>query len=145
MKTSTLLRAAAVLSFLYFAGHSAGFPWTPSEGAGTAAVVGGMKSYRFEVFGSMRTYWDLYLGFGLTISVLLLLEAGVLWWLARLAAKAPEQARPFIGMFLLANAAQLALVLRFFFLPPIVLTVANTLCLALALWVSRRRPAPTGA
>jgi hypothetical protein len=142
MKTSTLLRAAAVLSLLHFLGHSVGFPWTPSDGDQSAAVLGGMKSFRFDVFGSTRTYWDFYLGFGLTISVLLLLEAVVLWFLASVAVKEPRQARRFIGVFLLANLAQVALVLRFFFLPPLILSVANTLCLVLALWVSRARPEP---
>jgi hypothetical protein len=137
MKPPTLLRIAAVLSFLYFLGHSAGMPWTPSEGAATSTLIGLMKSYRFEVLGSERTYWDFYEGFGLTVSVFMLLEAVVLWFLARLAVKEAHRLRPLVLAFLAANVAQLVLVVRFFFLPPLVLSAANTLCLALALWSMR--------
>ncbi|HVP60737.1 MAG TPA: hypothetical protein VMT11_09270 [Myxococcaceae bacterium] len=138
MKPSALLRAASVLSFLYFLGHSAGMPWTPSQGGGaTSTVIGFMKSYRFLVLGSERTYWDFYEGFGLTVSVFLLLEAVVLWLLAMLAVKEAHRLRPIVLAYLVANVAQLVLVVRFFFLPPLALSAANTLCLALALWSSR--------
>lgn len=136
MRPSTFLRVASVLSFLFFLGHSAGVPWTPSEGGATATVIGLMKSYRFDVLGTERTYWDLYEGFGFTSSVFLLLEAVVLWFLARLAVENPRGLRPIILAFLVANIAQLILVVRFFFLPPQVLTAVSTLCLALALWSS---------
>ncbi|HZJ56242.1 MAG TPA: hypothetical protein VFD38_19025, partial [Myxococcaceae bacterium] len=142
MRAPLLLRIAAVLSFLYFLGHSAGMPWTPSEGGETAAVVGGMKSFRFDVAGSVRSYWDFYQGFGLTVSVFMLLESSVLWLLAGLARQEPARVRPFVVAFLIANLAQLALVVRFFFLPPRVLSVANTLCLGLATWAAGRRAAP---
>jgi hypothetical protein len=145
MTPRRLLRIAAILSFLYFLGHTAGMPWTPSEGGHTDLVVGGMKSFHFDVFGSMRSYWDFYQGFGLTLSVLQLLGAVVLWLVAGLAADTPARARPFVLAFLVANVAQLVLVVRFFFLPPLVFSVAVTLCLGLAAWALRPRYAPTGS
>jgi hypothetical protein len=143
MKPSTLLRVASVLSFLHFLGHSAGMPWTPSEGGATNVVIGAMKSYRFEVLGAERSYWDFYQGFGLTVSVLVLLEAVLLWFLGTLAVKEAHRLRPIVLACLVASVAQLVLMVRFFFLPPVVLTAASTLCLALALWFSR--DASTGA
>ena len=140
MKPFKFLRAASVLSFLFFLGHSAQVPWTPSDGGATSTVIGLMKSYRFEVLGSERTYWDLYEGFGLMVSVFLLLEAVVLWFLATLAVEDARRLRAIIVAYVVANVAQLILVVRFFFLPPVVLTAASTLCLALALWSSRRAP-----
>ncbi|HUM11826.1 MAG TPA: hypothetical protein VLT82_12820 [Myxococcaceae bacterium] len=137
MKPSTFLRAASVVSFLFFLGHTIGFPWTPSEGGATSTLIGLMKSYRFQVFGSERTYWDFYEGFGLTVSVFQLLEAVLLWWVAMLAVKDAHRLRPIVLAFLVANLAQLVLVVRFFFLPPLVLSALCTLCLALALWSSR--------
>jgi len=134
------LRAASVLSFLFFLGHSAEAPWTPSDGGATSTVIGLMKSYRFEILGSQRTYWEFYEGFGLLVSVLLLLEAAVLWFLATLAVQDAQRLRPIVVAYLVAKVAQLILVVRFFFLPPVVLTAASTLCLALALWSSRRAP-----
>lgn len=145
MTARRLLRIAAILSFLYFLGHSAGMPWTPSTGGESEAVVGGMRSFRFDVFGSSRTYWDFYQGFGLTVSVLQLLGSVLLWLLGGLAADAPAQVRPFVLAFLAASVAQLVLVLRYFFLPPIVFCVAITVCLGLAAWAAQPRYAPTGS
>ena len=145
MTPRRLLRIAAILSLLYFLGHSAGMPWTPSPGGQSETIVSLMRSFHFDVSGSSRTYWDFYLGFGLTISVFQLLESGVLWLLAGLAAVAPARARPFVLAFLVANVLQLVLVLRFFFLPPIVLSIALTLCLGLAAWAVQPRYAPTGS
>jgi hypothetical protein len=143
MNVRVLLRIAAVLSLLYFLGHSAGMPWTPSPGGESTPVVGAMKSVHFDVSRSVRTYWDFYQGFGLMVSVFLLLESVLLWLLAGLARPEPTHVMPFLVAFLIANVAQLALVIRFFFLPPLVLSVANTLCLALAAWAARPRYAPT--
>jgi hypothetical protein len=137
MKARVLLRIAAILSFLFFLGHSSGMPWTPSPGGESTPVVGAMKSVRFDVFGSIRTYWDFYQGFGLTVSVFMLLESVLLWLLAGLARNEPARVHSFVLAFLVANIGQLALVVRFFFLPALVLTVANTLCLALAAWATR--------
>ena len=141
MTARRLLRIAAILSLLHFLGHSAGAPWTPSEGGATATVIGGMKSFRFDVLGSARTYWDFYQGFGLTVSVFLLLEAALLWLLAGLAREEPARVRPFVVAFLVANVVRLALIVRFFFLPPLVLSAGTTLCLALATWAAGRREA----
>ena len=145
MTARRLLRFAAILSFLFFLGHSAGMPWTPSIGAGPEVVVRGMRSVRFGVFGNSRTYWDFYQGFGLTVSVLQLLGSVVLWLLAGLAADAPARVRPFVLAFFVASLGQLVLVVRYFFLPPIVFCVAITVCLGLALWTSQPRYAPTGS
>ena len=146
MTARRLLRIAAILSLLHFLGHSAGMPWTPSEGGETATVIGGMKSFRFDVLGSARTYWDFYQGFGLMVSVFILLESALLWLLAGLAQDEPARVRPLIVAFLVANIAQLVLVVRFFFLQPLVLSVGTTLCLALATWAAmtrRRLPSST--
>jgi len=145
MTPRRLLRIAAILSFLYCLGHSAGYPWTPSTGGHTDLVVGGMKSFTFDVFNSTRSYWDFYQGFGLTLSVLQLLGAVVLWLLAGLADDAPERVRPFVIAFLAANVAQLVLVVRYFFLPPLVFTIAITLVLGLTTWALRPRYVPTGS
>jgi hypothetical protein len=144
MTARRLLRFAAILSFLYFLGHSAGMPWTPGTGAAADTVVRGMRAVRFDVFGTSRSYMDFYLGFGLTVSVLQLLGSVVLWLLAGLTVDAPDRVRPFVFAFLVANLFQLILVIRFFFLPPIVFTVVITVCLALALRATFQRDAPVG-
>ncbi|HET9157771.1 MAG TPA: hypothetical protein VFN91_13955 [Myxococcaceae bacterium] len=142
MTARRLLRIAAILSRLSCLGHSAGFPWSPSPGGQRDAIVQLMQSFHFDVFGSSRSYWDFYLGFGLTLSVFQLLGSVVLWLLAGLASDAPERSRSFVLAFFVASVAQLLLVLRFFFLPPIVLSLGLAVCLGLAAWVVG---APRGA
>jgi hypothetical protein len=135
MRPSTLLRVASILSLLLFAGHSSGFPWTPDRSAATDSLIGQMKSLHFGVMGFSRTYWDFYVGFGLTISVLLLLAAVILWQLASDAKTAPRKTRPFIGMFLAGFTSIAILDWVYFFTAPLVLSIAIAICLAFA-WVS---------
>jgi hypothetical protein len=91
MKSSTFLRIAAVITFLYFAGHTAGIPWTPAVGPAEVPVLDAMKAHSFDVLGSKRTYWDLYFGSGLIISLYLLVQAVVLWQLGSLAKREPAE------------------------------------------------------
>jgi len=48
MKSSTFLRIAAVITLLYFAGHTASIPWTPDAGSGAAPLLEAMKAHSFE-------------------------------------------------------------------------------------------------
>src|SRR5437879_8543087 len=82
MRASTLYRIAAVLLLLFDAGHTSGFPWSdPKWGVDLAS----MRSTHFYIMGFSRTYWDFYLGFGLFVSVFLLLAVVLAWQLGRLA------------------------------------------------------------
>src|SRR3954454_19237216 len=99
MKASTFLRVAAVITFLFFLGHTSGFPWTPGEAPADHAVIEAMHADSFPVLGSSRSYWDFYIGFGLIISVLQLVEAIVLWQLGGLAKTDAARLRPIIAVF----------------------------------------------
>lgn len=143
MKPSTLLRIGSVLSLLYFGGHMMGAPWTPSQGPETTALVGNMKSYRFDVMGSSRTYWGFYLGFGLIIGVHLLVQTVALWQLGTMAKRDASSVRPLIGLFGLALVANAILAWRFFFAVPLVLAIAIATSLGLA-FISPRTSSPRG-
>ena len=41
-----------------------------------------MRQFQFEAEGVTRTYWEFYIGFGVMISVFLLVQAVMLWQLA---------------------------------------------------------------
>src|SRR5215467_13941983 len=89
MTSRVLYRIAAGLMVLFDLGHSAGFPWSdPKWGVDTSA----MRTSRFHVLGFTRTYWDFYVGFGLSISVLLLLAAILAWQLGGLPKHLPMRA-----------------------------------------------------
>src|ERR1051326_379665 len=85
MKAPILYRIAAVLLLLFAAGHTLGFRQTdPSWGA--EGVLATMRSVRFDVQGSSRTYWDLFLAAGYVVGVLYLFAAILAWQLAGLPA-----------------------------------------------------------
>jgi|SRR5215471_15109326 len=141
MKPSVLLRTAAVLALLYFAGHTAGAPWTPVQGVAERAVVEAMKARPFEVQGFARTYWDFYFGFGVAISGFLLVQAVVLWQLASTAKSDAGRLRPVLASFFVAFLFNAIVAWKYFFPLPAIFAAAIALCLGLAFLVARRAPA----
>jgi fucose 4-O-acetylase-like acetyltransferase len=105
MRPSIALRIASIVTLVLAAGHTSGFPWTPNQTPAGAVLVSHMKSIHFDVMGFSRTYWDFYLGFGLTISVCLLLFAVLLWQLGAAANTEPQRARPAIATLFVGFAA----------------------------------------
>jgi hypothetical protein len=138
MKTSTLLKIAAVLMFLYFVGHTMGAPWTPGEAPADIAVVDAMKSDHFPVLGVSRSYWDFYFGFGVIISVMQLFQAVLLWQLGTLAKTDAARLRPIIAVFCVSLVINAILGWMYFFVIPIVTALLIAICLLLA-FVSARR------
>jgi hypothetical protein len=141
MKSFHFLRIAAVLTLLYCAGHTSGMPWTPYTSAEATSVLDAMKSHTFDEQGFKGTYWDIYIGFGLVISVYLLLQAVVLWQVASLARTDPIRVRPIVVSFLVAFAINGVLSWRYFFIVPVVLAGLIAICLAIALALAGRTPA----
>lgn len=130
-----LYRIAAVLIVLLDLGHSLGYPWSdPAWGVDLHAV----QSTHFKVLGFTRTYWDFYVGFGLSISVLLLLCAMLAWQLGNI----PRQTFPLLRMtawgLTLCFAAITILDVKYFFTIPIVMSALITVFLATATWHSAR-------
>jgi hypothetical protein len=138
MKAFHLLRIAAVLTLLYGAGHTSGMPWTPYTGAEATTVLEAMKSHSFEEQGFKGTYWDLYMGFGLIISVYLFLQAALLWQAASLAKTDAIRIRPIVVSFLVAFVINVALSWKYFFVVPVVLASLIAICLAIALVLAAR-------
>src|SRR5438046_9168046 len=97
MNPFVLLRIGAVVAFLLFAGHSLGAPWAPGDDSAVSAVVGAMKAARVPEMGPDRSYWDLYFGFGVSVSIYLLALAVLLWQTASLARSNFADARPFLA------------------------------------------------
>jgi hypothetical protein len=138
MKTTYLLRAAAIVTLLFFAGHTSGYPWTPDDGPAASAVVEAMKGHSFDVVGSLRTYWDFYIGFGLAIGLFQLLQAVVLWQLAGIARAKAASVRPIIAVFCIAYFINALLALKFLFVIPVATSLVIALILALAFYFAGR-------
>ena len=68
MKASVFYRIAAVLLLLFAVGHTVGF--RQAEPAwGVDGLVRSMRSVHFDVLGFDRTYWDFFVGAGLSVGV----------------------------------------------------------------------------
>jgi hypothetical protein len=136
-RASPWLRIAAVIAALYAAGHTAGRPWTPTHDPLAQGVVVAMREVHFSAVGLTRSYWDFYQGFGVALSVLLAMEAILLWQLAGLA----RTRRPPVGNLHApgglpgARRGRESLHLR----APLWLSLAIAACLAVALSRPLRR------
>jgi hypothetical protein len=138
MKPHKLLRAASVLTVAHallntFAGLLSGTSHAQDE----TAVLNAMQSVQFDAMGSLRTYWDFYLGFGLFLTASLLLLSVLTWQLAALAKAEPAKARAFIASLCIAFLAFSVLSSVYFFLAPAVLELVIAALLGLAYVGSR--------
>ena len=137
MKASIFYRIAAVLLMLFEAGHTSGFPWSDPQ---WAVDLGAMRSTHFYIMGFSRTYWDFYVGFGLFVSVFLLLAAVLAWQLGGQPPESLALMRGTAWTFALCFAAITVLAWKYFFVIPIVFSIAVTLCLTAAALLSSKRP-----
>ena len=137
MRSSLLYRIAAILLVLFAAGHTAGFRKT-QPGWGVDPLVTSMRTARFDVQGFQRTYWDFYVGFGLFVSVFLLLAAILAWQLGGLPGQAVPRVRATAWALSLSFAAVTVLSWIYFFTIPIVFAGLITICLVSATWLSAR-------
>ncbi|HEY1090940.1 MAG TPA: hypothetical protein VGE47_07610 [Burkholderiaceae bacterium] len=131
--TRVLYRIAAVLILLLDLGHSAGCPWSEAEWGVDLQLI---QASHFNVLGFSRSYWDFYVGFGLSISVFLLFTALLAWQLGNLSAKSLPMLRTTAWALVLCFAGLTALNWIYFFTIPIAFTTAITVVLAAAAWFS---------
>ena len=100
MTATLFLRIASVLSLMNCMLHTVGGVFgSPQHGAEEIAVIETMKSHRFDVMGSMRSYWDFLFGYGLFGTIGLLVQAILFWQLASFAKTNPAWTRPIVALF----------------------------------------------
>ena len=129
--TTTLLRIASVISLVFTAGHTLGGlqKWSPM---GENEVLKAMTAVRFDTMGANRSYLDFFMGFGWSISVLMLLQTVLLWQLASLARADAARVRPMIAAFALATLATGVIAWRFIFPIPALFSSALVILLVAA-------------
>lgn len=140
MKDIGLLRAASVLTFVHAVLHTVGgLLKPPAHGEQEIAVLNAMKSFEFDFMGSMRSYWDFYFGFGLFVTLGLVLQAVLLWQLAPVAREAPGVARPLLLALLASFVAMMVLSWRYFFVAPLAIEALIAVLVAMAYVLARPR------
>src|ERR1700746_2299443 len=144
MKASIFYRIAAVLLLLFAVGPTLGFRHShPKWGVDT--LLGSMRSIHFDVQGFNRTYWDLFVAAGFSVGVFYLFAAILAWQLGGLPTATLALMRGTAWAFAFCFAAITIVSWRYLFILPIVFSIAITLCLTTAAWlsakqVSMRRP-----
>ena len=134
MSTARLLRITAVIFLLFAIGHWFFSPWLMgAQGEALQTLTAAAKT-DYPVFGFQRSYWDFHVGFGHMVGVTFLMEAGLLWVMARGAASPGGAAsiRSLLGVLVVANVGIAALQVVYFFWPPIILSVLTTALMGLA-------------
>jgi len=137
MKASMLYRIAAVLLLLFAAGHTLLFSQSDPIW-GVDALLGSMRSIHFDVQGFNRTYWDLFLAAGFSVGVFYLFAAILAWQLGGLPVATLALMRGTAWTFALSFAAISVVSWRYLFVIPIAFSIAITVCLTAAAWISAK-------
>lgn len=142
MTTTLLLRIAALISMLFAAGHSLGGlqKWSPTS---DNDVLKAMTDVHFDMMGVSRSYLDLYLGLGWSISVFMLLQTVLLWQMAAIAKTNAAQVRGMIAAFALATLVSGIIAWRLIFPVPALFSAALLVALVAAYWTARTAPGAT--
>ena len=138
MKTSLWYRIASVLLLLFAAGHTLGFQQS-DPAWGVDALLTSMQSLHFDVQGSSRTYWDLFVAAGFSVGVFYVFAAVLAWQLGSLPSETLARMRGTLWAFALSFAAITMISWRYLFIVPIVFSIVITLCLTAAAGLSGKR------
>jgi len=141
VKASTFYRIAAVLLLLFAVGHTLGFRRSDPTW-GIDALLTSLRSIHFDVQGFNRTYWDLFVAAGFSVGVLYLFAAILAWQLGGLPVATLALMRGTAWAFALSFAAITVVSWRYLFIIPIAFSIAITVCLTAAAWISAKQVAP---
>jgi hypothetical protein len=131
MQSSLWLRIASLICLSFAAGHALGATknWSPM---GDNPVLQSMRATHFETLKVNRSYFDFYMGFGHTLTVMLVMLTLLLWQLATVAHTNFRLAKPMIVVIGLAMAANGIIAWQFIFPVPALLSAVLVACLAVA-------------
>lgn len=131
MKPWIWFRALAVVLAFFTLGHTVGTVHAITTAPEEAAVIAGMQGYRMPVMGFLRSYWDFYRGFSITISILLATLMVIAWQTGTLSRRSPREALPFAYTLLIALFANAIVSFLYFFTAPMVASTLAVVCAAI--------------
>lgn len=139
MRPTTWLRAASVLTLIHAILHTIGGVYGKTDPGPMQTAVDAMRSNVFPAMGYMRSMWDFYRGMGLSVTILLTIEAIAFWLFGNLVRDSDADLRDVLVVFLLGYLALAVNSLRYFFTPPVIVELLIAGCLGMAI-VSMKRP-----
>jgi hypothetical protein len=131
-------RALAIVLALFTFGHTVGTRRPVTNAPQERAVVDAMHGYHVPVMGFLRTYWEFYRGFSVSISILLAALMVFAWQVGALSQRNPREAIPLGATLLLACISQAIISCVYFFTAPIVLSILAVICSGVALGLNVR-------
>jgi len=142
MKHITAFRSASLLLFIFCLMHTGGGMLAQkSLGPASDAVFDAMKSVHFDFNGADCTWYGFWFGFGLTVSIFLLLSALVAWQFERV----PDEHWPSLELiswaFVVSHLGNTVLAWKYFFAGPGVFGTIISLLLAVGTLRKSRRAA----
>ena len=132
MTPTLFLRIASVLTVLHSILHTIGGVLSKPKDPEQIAVIETMKSHTFNVMGSLRTFWGFFFGYGLGVTVTLLIQGILFWMLGSLVKTSPAAVKPIVGLFAINFAVMSVIVSKYFFIAPGVTEALITVSLAAA-------------
>ena len=138
MKATTLFKTAAVLFFLFAIGHTVavfGFK-PPTQEA--SAVRESMNTVHFEFGGRIFSYGGFYRGFGISITVSLLLDSFLAWFLSKMAKRGSHDFMPIAWALLIQQIIGFGLAWIYFGIPALVFSALACLLIAAATLVAHK-------
>jgi hypothetical protein len=137
MRAAAWFRATGVVLLLFAAGHTLGFlkfrPATPDG----LEVWDAMNAVHFAFGSSLRSYGELYRGFGLFITAFYLFEAWLAWSLGGISQRSGGEAGRVAWALLALQIVGLGLSLEYFGAGPASLSALAIVGLAGGLWSLR--------
>ena len=129
MRTTIFLRVASILTLIHAVLHTIGGVLSkPKNGSEEVAVIETMKAHQFLVMGSRDSLG--FFGYGLILSVCLLVQGVLFWQLGEIAKSQPKLIRPILAAFILSFIATTIIAGRYFFIAPAVTEVIIAACLS---------------
>jgi len=101
-------------------------------------LLASMRSIHFDVQGSNRTYWDLFVAAGFSVGVFYLFAGVLAWQLARLPVQTLALMRGIAWTFAICFSIITIVSWRYLFIVPIVFSLVITVCLIAAAWLSEK-------
>jgi len=142
LKPTLFLRITSILALIFCALHTVGGVLSkPAPGVQTF-VVQVMKSNSFNFMGSIRTFLDFNMGYGLILSVVLFIHSLLFWQLGSMVKTDGARLRPVLALLCLEFAAQSPIAGRYFFLGPAITSAIIAACLAIAFFTARENLTP---
>ena len=129
MSARIWLRGAALLQGLGAVLHTLASQHRNAP-SGDVAVFQVMQSYRFQIMGFDRTYWDFFRGYEVSITIVFAMLAVLMWQVGSLSNK--RHALPIVMTLLVAQVLLDLASWNYFFAGPGVMGILIILCLAIA-------------